>query len=122
VAKEGGPELKPKTLRQAGERVWLETLNLLAEYGTLVVFSAAEILAEALRHNVQDAAGNTAILVAEIVTAGTMIVPKAIRAISDILQLILFAGHDVIYAARHGTRRPSESGAKGRQNRPGATT
>jgi hypothetical protein len=34
-------ERRPSTLKEAWRRVWLEILNALAEYGTLVVFAGA---------------------------------------------------------------------------------
>lgn len=100
-------EDRPASLREAGRRVWLETLHLVSEYGTLVVFSAGAVLLEAFRQRWQlPEPANSTVLAAELVASATMIAPKAIRAMGDILQSMALMVHDVIYAAVHGARRP----------------
>jgi hypothetical protein len=51
-------------------------------------------------------APNVGIIIAELATAITMIVPKAIRAIGEILQVLGITLHDVGYAFLRGRRRP----------------
>lgn len=102
-----GASGRPKSLREAGRRVWLETINLLAEYGTLVVFSALAAGAETVRQSVAlPTAANVAVIAAEAVTALTMITPKAIRAVGEVIQMIGITLHEAGYALRHGERRP----------------
>ena len=97
---------RPTTLREVGHRIWLETLNMLAEYGTLVIFSALAAMAEAVRQKEQlPVAANAGFIVAEAATALTMIAPKAIRAVGEVIQVIGIAGHDAAYAVAHGRRR-----------------
>ena len=104
-----GPELeaRPTSLRDAGRRVWLETLNLVAEYGTLVVFAGLAAAAEAARRSSElPPAADLGMIVAEAVSAVTMIVPKAIRSIGDVFETAAITMHDVWYAVRYGERRP----------------
>jgi len=97
----------PHTLREVGRRVWLETLNLLAEYGTLLVFSALTVAGELARRRWNlPVVAHAALVVAEIATVLTMVVPKTIRALGEVVQVLGIVGHDAVYALRHGTRRP----------------
>lgn len=93
----------------------METLNLLAEYGTLVIFTGAAVAIESMRQawKLPDA-WNKAIVTAEVVSAVTMIVPKAIRAVGEIVQVLGIALHDGAYAVRHGSRRPRETAGEGK--------
>jgi hypothetical protein len=107
----GMPSAEPKrpaSWSQVWRLVRLETFNLLAEYGSLVIFTAGAVSLEAVRQKfVMPEAANLALFVAEAVTAFTMIVPKAIRAVGDVLQTLAITAHDVAYALRHGARRPA---------------
>jgi hypothetical protein len=47
-----------------------------------------------------------ALIVAEGVAALTMIAPKTIRAIGEVVQVLGITLHDAAYALRHGSRRP----------------
>jgi len=101
------PHDQPRTLLEAGRRVWLETLNLLAEYGTLVVFSGLTVAGDVARRQWHlPAVTNAAVIVAEVATVATMVLPKAIRAVGEVIQVLGIVGHDAAYALRHGTRRP----------------
>ena len=53
-------------------------------------------------------AADAMVIVAEAVTALTMIAPKTIRAVGEVVQVLGTTGHDVAYALRHGSRRPRE--------------
>ena len=100
-------EERPTTVRQVGRRLWLETLNGVAEYGGLVIFSGLAVAIELTRRAMQlPTAANVGIIVSEVLAAWTLIVPKAVRTLGDFLQVVAITGHDVVYSFRHGEKRP----------------
>lgn len=103
----------PLTLKDVVTRLWLEALNSIAEYGSLVVFSALAVAVEVLRRKAHlEPAMDAIIVVAEIVSALTMIVPKAVRAVAEIVHHIAVAGHDMKHVIATGRRRPDPTAAE----------
>ena len=79
---------------------------MLAEYGTLAIFAALDGIMElGRRHWNLPQAANVAVLITEGVTAMVMILPKTIRAIGDVLQVIGMTYHDVVHVFKHGSKR-----------------
>lgn len=102
-------EEKPTSVRQVGRRLWLEFLNGVAEYGGLAIFGGVAVAVDLTRRKLQlPGPANVGVIVTEALTAWTLIVPKVLRTLGDFLQVVAITSHDVVYAFRHGKKRPPE--------------
>jgi hypothetical protein len=103
---DNGVEPRPRSLKEALTRVWLEALNMIAEYGALVVFAGGAAALELARRSWNlPTPANVGVIVSEAAAALTMVAPKSIRALGDVLQVLAITMHDVWHAIRYGKRR-----------------
>ena len=102
----------PDRYRPSFDKFKHEAWAAAMDWGTLLVFGVLAALTDGLREylhkkGVAEVWVRTAFIV-EAITITTGVGPKLIEAARNLLEALLVAVHDVVYAAWHGSRRPRQ--------------
>jgi hypothetical protein len=98
--------------------MWLDTWNVLTEHGPLVIFAAAMMALDVLRRKYgMPSPFYPILLVAEVTTGLTLVAPKAVRALGEIVEVMVLKVHDIKHAFRHGSRREPPGIERPREDR-----
>lgn len=104
------PEGRP--YRTPWERMCLETWTVLMEHAPLVPMAGIILVLDYLRRSLAQAEHSSlvwerAVLIAEVMSFITLLGPKLVRSLGELLQTIAVTWHAVAYSFRHGSRPPA---------------